>query len=631
MLSSDKCYMLDCETPMFVWLGRTTLMTERRTSISAVEEYMRSEGRSMNTQLTVLTEGSETVLFRSFFSDWPDKAEIKLYEEGRGKVAAIFKHQGYEVKELPDEDEEVHVLVDLSGETKVWRVDGDATYVMPVAEPTIFYSGDCYIIQHRYPTKGREEDLFYAWLGKNSVMEDKVQAISHMNAFVNSSKGDPAMAQIVEGEEPQYFFMILKALIISKGSMSSSYKISIEEKGIADEISHDSKTALYRVQGTSLSNMQAIQVDQVPGSLNSSHCYILKTENSTYTWIGNLSSERDHDLLDRMLALINPTWQAVLVREGNEPDLFWTALGGKAEYPREKKIKEYAEDPRLFLISSSKGDFKVKEIFNFSQDDLTTEDVLVLNCHSEIYVWVGRHSSIDSKQTALDLGLEFLEKGASVGQVHPEIPIYVITEGCEPHFFTRFFEWDSSKANMLGNSFERKLAILKGKTQKLKASSRSSWKAYSTESSPGGLKGHSNGFNRTRKSLSPVPRFSSSSIRSSDIRRLSTPPPSTRLFTGSPDVHSNNDLGKDAPNLTPGSAGGSQELDQFEPDLSLANYPYEQLTVQSSNPAPDIDITRREAYLCEEEFQQKFGMPRKNFYQLPKWKQNKLKMSLQLF
>lgn len=52
-------------------------------------------------------------------------------------------------------------------------------------------------------------------------------------------------------------------------------------------------------------------------------------------------------------------------------------------------------------------------------------------------------------------------------------------------------------------------------------------------------------------------------------------------------------LGKDVPNLTPGSAG-SQQVDQFEPDLSLENYPYEQLTVQSGNPAPDIDITRRE-------------------------------------
>lgn len=53
---------------------------------------------------------------------------------------------------------------------------------------------------------------------------------------------------------------------------------------------------------------------------------------------------------------LQPTWQAVLVREGNEPDIFWTALGGKAEYPREKKVKEYTEDPRLFLISSSNGE-----------------------------------------------------------------------------------------------------------------------------------------------------------------------------------------------------------------------------------------------------------------------------------
>lgn len=47
----------------------------------------------------------------------------------------------------------------------------------------------------------------------------------------------------------------------------------------------------------------------------------------------------------------------------------------------------------------------MKEIYNFSQDDLTTEDVLVLDCHREIYVWIGCHSSVGSKQEALTLGL----------------------------------------------------------------------------------------------------------------------------------------------------------------------------------------------------------------------------------
>jgi len=29
-----------------------------------------------------------------------------------------------------------------------------------------------------------------------------------------------------------------------------------------------------------------------------------------------------------------------------------------------------------------------------------------------------------------------------------ETPIYIVTEGHEPPFFTRFFEWDPSKANV---------------------------------------------------------------------------------------------------------------------------------------------------------------------------------------
>lgn len=39
------------------------------------------------------------------------------------------------------------------------------------------------------------------------------------------------------------------------------------------------------------------------------------------------------------------------------------------------------------------------------QDDLTTEDVLVLDCQSEIYVWIGHNSTVKSKEQALHLGL----------------------------------------------------------------------------------------------------------------------------------------------------------------------------------------------------------------------------------
>ena len=48
-----------------------------------------------------------------------------------------------------------------------------------------------------------------------------------------------------------------------QGGLSTRYKRFIAEKGIADETYDEKKTALFRVQGTSPNNMQAIQVDQV--------------------------------------------------------------------------------------------------------------------------------------------------------------------------------------------------------------------------------------------------------------------------------------------------------------------------------------------------------------------------------
>ncbi|XP_021278979.1 villin-1 isoform X4 [Herrania umbratica] len=408
MLEKNKCYMLDCGAEVFVWMGRNTSITERKTSISAAEDFLRKHDMSSRTHLTFLTEGLETSMFKSYFNSWPQTAQTKLYDEGREKVAAIFKQQGYEVKELPEED--LQSYINCRGTLKVWQVNGHELSLIPVSEQTKLYSGDCYIVQYTYPGIERDESLFYAWLGHRSVLEDRADAIFHMSAIVDSTRGDPVMAQVTENREPVQFFLIFQTLIVYKGGISAGYKKFIAESGIDDDTYDEKKTALFRVQGTSPENMQAIQVDHVSSSLNSSYCYILQNGTSVFTWIGNLTLSRDHDLLDRMLELINPTWQPISVREGSEPDSFWSSLGGKTEYPREKEMKKFIEDQHLFKFTSTEGDFKVKEIYSFTQDDLTTEDVLVLDCHKEIYVWVGRHSTIKSKQVALNLGLTFWKK-----------------------------------------------------------------------------------------------------------------------------------------------------------------------------------------------------------------------------
>ncbi|XVF19874.1 hypothetical protein REPUB_Repub11eG0148600 [Reevesia pubescens] len=605
--------------------------------------------------------------------------------------SAIFKQQGYEVKELPEEDFQSYM--NCRGTLKVWRVNGHELSLIPVSEQTKLYSGDCYIVQYTYPGNERDESLFYAWLGRGSVLGDRADAIFHMSAIVDSTRGDPVMArqtwctklhsrsgskkglgpvgqmaQVTQDKEPFQFFLIFQTLIVYKGGISAGYKKFIAETGIPDDTYDEKTTALFRVQGTSPENMQAIQVDHVSSSLNSSYCYILQNETSVFTWIGNLTSSRDHDFLDRMLELINPAWQPISVREGSEPDSFWSSLGGKTEYPREKEMKKFIEDPHLFKFTCTEVGygsfaawfdfpFQVKEIYSFTQDDLTTEDVLLLDCQKEIYVWIGCHSTIKSKQVALNLSLKFLQTDILEEGLSLETPIFVITEGHEPSFFTCFFEWDPLKANMPGNSFERKLSTLKGKTSSgtpsfpLTVSSmhfmisgidadvrpnnllfmppaRNARKAYSRGATPDGSRSRSGSSNGWERSVSPASSISGSFLKFSDNHNVSSPTPVARkLFTGSSPY-------QDSPVVEASSPSTNEKSNQIDASETSANsliYPYQRLTVMSADPVSGIDVTKREAYLSEEEFAEKFGMPKGAFYKLPKWRQNKLKITVDLF
>ena len=46
----------------------------------------------------------------------------------------------------------------------------------------------------------------------------------------------------------------------------------------------------------------------------------------------------------------------------------------------------------------------MNEVFNFSQDDLLTEDILVLDTHAEVFIWVGQSVDPKEKLKAFDIG-----------------------------------------------------------------------------------------------------------------------------------------------------------------------------------------------------------------------------------
>ncbi|XP_062181406.1 villin-1-like isoform X2 [Phragmites australis] len=469
MLNSDRSYILDCGTEIFLWMGMTTLVSERKSSVTALEDYVHYQG-SLDVRTVIMTEGHETVDFKLHFQYWPKNVELKLYEAGREKVAAIFKHQGYDVTEIPEDKPQQ--LISSNGSLKVLLVDRGGVTLL-CTEQEQLYTGDCYIIQYSYVEDGKDYHLFFAWSGKNSVKEDSVAATSLMSSMADSVKGHAVVAHVFDGREPDLFFSVFKSLIIFKGGRSAAYKNSVLQKSDRNGCYQKDGIALFRVQGLKHDCVQAIQVDPVASSLNSSYCYILQDGSSFLTWLGSLSSPSDHNLLDRMVDKLCTLKQSLLAREGSEPDRFWKVLGGRSEYSKEKHVKGWPADPHLYTCSFEQGLLKAKEVFSFCQDDLATEETLILDC-KEVYVWVGLHSDVTSKEQALNLGKMFLQADILQDGRSIETTVYVVTEGDEPAFFTGFFDWDSSKqSSMVGNSFERKLALLKGLSPKLETPDRS--------------------------------------------------------------------------------------------------------------------------------------------------------------
>eukprot|EP00253_Pinus_taeda_P000423 PITA_00423 len=320
---------------------------------------------------------------------------------------------------------------------------------------------------------------------------------------------------------------------------------------------------------------------------------------------------------------------------------------------------------------------------------------MILDTHSEVFVWVGQHVDIKQKQQAFEIGQKYMEQAALLEGLLPDIPLYKVTEGNEPSFFTKFFAWDSAKAAIQGNSFQKKLVTLQGipiqaienlkKQVSTTDAGLSESPTRSSDSSNGSKQsgptqrasalaalssafGSSSGSKAapraTKASISPSNQSSQraaavaalSTVLNAEPKRVSPTrtivggdkKPST---AGTASAVTNNTLrpqteelpvkdGSTTQDETSLGESNSESKEVSEPNEFEAKqeengnsdtYSYERLRTKSTNPAPGIDHKKRETYLSPEEFQKVFGMDQKTFSAQPKWKQDMRKKSVDLF
>ncbi|KAG7566033.1 Villin/Gelsolin [Arabidopsis suecica] len=691
MLENGKCYLLDCGSEVFIWVGRVTQVEERKTAIQAAEDFVASENRPKATRITRVIQGYEPHSFKSNFDSWPSGSPTPANEEGRGKVAALLKQQGVGLKGLSKStpvNEDIPPLLEGGGKLEVWYIDGNSKTPLSKDDVGKLYSGDCYLVLYTYHSGERKEDYFLCcWFGMNSNQDDQETAVRLASTMTNSLKGRPVQARIFEGKEPPQFVALFQHMVVLKGGLSSGYKNSMTEKGSSDETYTPESIALIQVSGTGVHNNKALQVEAVATSLNSYDCFLLQSGTSMFLWVGNHSTHEQQELAAKVAEFLKPGITIKHAKEGTESSSFWFALGGKQNFTSKKVSSETVRDPHLFSFSFNRGKFQVEEIHNFDQDDLLTEEMHLLDTHAEVFVWVGQCVDPKEKQTAFEIGQRYINLAGSLEGLSPKVPLYKITEGNEPCFFTTYFSWDSTKATVQGNSFQKKAALLLGTHHVVEDQSSSGnqgprqraaalaalTSAFNSSSgrtsspsrdrsngSQGGprqraeaLAALTSAFNSSPSSKSPPRRpglTSQASQRAAAVAALSqvltaekkkspdtSPSAEAKDEKAFSEVEASEEASeaKEEEEVSPATEVSAEEAkskqDDSEVETTGATFTYERLQAKSGKPVTGIDFKRREAYLSEEEFKTVFGMEKEAFYKLPRWKQDLLKKKFDLF
>jgi len=365
------------------------------------------------------------------------------------------------------------INTDVPGKLSIWRIENFKKVPLPQDEYGHFYSGDSYIVLFEPEVRGAYPCVYY-WLGKHSTQDEKGAAGILTKDIVAGSGDKPTHCRVVQGKEPDHFLNLFKGEIVIKfGGVASGFKNVDEE----DELVSDA-AQLYHIKGTSATNTRAVQVPLKTSSLNSADAFVLNTADTQYIWYGKgcETVEREYSL--KAAQFIWDGQDVMEVEEGEEPELFWAALGGKGPYSNAAELQSDVREPRLFHCSNASGVFDVEEMFNWSQEDLMMDDIFMLDTFNTVYIWIGPDSNETEKKKSFEMAVEYVkEASAHDGRDPDSTPISVTYAGFEPQMFTMWFQgWDSSLSGK--DSYERALEGLK---KELASASASDLKAKVTQ------------------------------------------------------------------------------------------------------------------------------------------------------
>ncbi|MEE6467429.1 hypothetical protein FKM82_007235 [Ascaphus truei] len=631
LLQHDDCHILDQGgVKIYVWRGKNSSVNEKKAAFSRAVGFIQAKGYPATTNVEVINDGAESAMFEQLFRNWKDVGETqgvgKTYNVGKIAKVDQVKFDITQLYARPDLAAEQRMVDDASGKVEVWRIENVDLKAVDPKTYGRFYGGDCYLVLYTYIKAGKPYYLLYMWLGRHAS-QDEITACAFQAVELDRKYQDqPVQIRVTMGKEPKHFQAIFKGkMIIYEGGTSR-----VEKK------EPEPPLRLFQVRGTDEFNTKAIEVPARASSLNSNDVFVLKTDSVCYLWCGKGCSGDEREMAKTVSNIISKQDKQTIL-EGQEPAEFWVALGGKAPYASEKRFQEAVVryKPRLFECSNQTGRFIMTEVMDFAQSDLDEDDVMLLDTWEEVFLWIGKSANEYEKNEAINSAKEYL-------RAHPAgrdsaTPILMVKQGHEPPTFTGWFSaWDSHKwssdlsyedmkKNLGDVSAISQISVDMQNTNLNKKSTNKPNVPVSTEkvNSASVYQPHSNGNQQYSNGSPANSNGSPANSNGSPANRSGSPANSNSSPANSNQANSNGSQiqsqGKHHAAPLPESKGDKSF------DIAL-------LMNKTTEDLPDgVDPSQKEMFLSDADFVNLMGMPKNQFRQLPKWKQQTLKKQYGLF
>ncbi|XP_034449276.1 protein flightless-1 homolog [Hippoglossus hippoglossus] len=305
----------------------------------------------------------------------------------------------------------------------VWQIENFVPILVDETFHGKFYEADCYIVLKTFlDDNGALNWEIYYWIGQEATLDKKAGSAIHAVNLRNFLGAECRTIREEMGDESEEFSAVFNNEIsyIEGGTSSGFYTV---------EDSHYS-VRLYRVYGKKNIRLESVLVKAV--SLDPRYVFLLETGMDIFVWRGanaTLSSTTKARLFAEKINKNERKGKAEIttLMQNQEPPSFWEVLGGQPE-----EIKKHVPDdfspvkPKLYKVGLGLGYLELPQVnyklsvehkdhkikldtlpeMRLVQSLLDTKGVYILDCWSDVFIWIGRKSPRLVRAAALKLGQE---------------------------------------------------------------------------------------------------------------------------------------------------------------------------------------------------------------------------------